>query len=157
MIALLFADRCVACNRCVEVCPANVFDARASGPPNADPRRRAPPAATARPPEPRPSSPPLPTPQFLGRELRPAVLPQRNVDQRHEQRRVFGRVEADQRQSVLEVGKAPLVGRVGTAKAQSAPFGDRVQGRILKELRSGPFDPGVRRLGEFCAELLDEA
>jgi NAD-dependent dihydropyrimidine dehydrogenase PreA subunit len=33
MIALLFADRCVACNRCVEVCPANVFDARVAKPP----------------------------------------------------------------------------------------------------------------------------
>ena len=38
----------------------------------------------------------LPAPQFLGRELRPAVLPQRNVDQRREQGRVFGRVKADQ-------------------------------------------------------------
>ena len=60
-------------------------------------------------------------------------------------------------QSVLEVGETPLVGRVGAAKAQSAPFGDRVQRRVLQELRGGPFDPGVRRLGEFCAELLDEA
>ena len=33
MIALLIADRCTACNRCVEVCPANVFDLAASGPP----------------------------------------------------------------------------------------------------------------------------
>ena len=33
MIALLFTDRCTACNRCVEVCPANVFDAHDSGPP----------------------------------------------------------------------------------------------------------------------------
>jgi NAD-dependent dihydropyrimidine dehydrogenase PreA subunit len=33
MIALLFADRCTACNRCAEVCPANVFDVAASGPP----------------------------------------------------------------------------------------------------------------------------
>ena len=98
----------------------------------------------------------LPAPQFLGRELRPAVLPQRNVDQRREQGRVFGRVEADQPQSVLEVGETPLVGRVGAAKAQSAPFGERVQGRVLQELRGGPFDPGVRRLGEFCAELLDQ-
>ena len=99
----------------------------------------------------------LPAPQFLGREFRPAVLRQRNVDQRREQGRVFGRVEADQPQSVLEVGETPLVGRVGAAKAQPAPFGERVQGRVLQELRGGPFDPGVRRLGEFCAELLDQA
>jgi NAD-dependent dihydropyrimidine dehydrogenase PreA subunit len=33
MIALLLADRCTACNVCVKICPANVFDARESGPP----------------------------------------------------------------------------------------------------------------------------
>ncbi len=38
----------------------------------------------------------LPSPQFLGRELRSAVLSQRYVDQRREQGRVFGRVKADQ-------------------------------------------------------------
>ena len=92
-----------------------------------------------------------------GGELRPAVLRQRNVDQRREQGRIFGRVKADQPQSVLEVGETPLVGRVGAAKAQSAPFGERVQGRVLQELRGGPFDPGVRRLGELCAEFLDQA
>ena len=38
----------------------------------------------------------LPAPQFLGREFRPTVLGQRDIDQRREQGRVFGRVEADQ-------------------------------------------------------------
>jgi NAD-dependent dihydropyrimidine dehydrogenase PreA subunit len=33
MIALLFADRCTACDVCVTICPANVFDARPGGPP----------------------------------------------------------------------------------------------------------------------------
>ena len=33
MIALLLADRCTGCQRCVEVCPRNVFDAGNSGPP----------------------------------------------------------------------------------------------------------------------------
>ena len=32
-----------------------------------------------------------------------------------------------------------------------------MQGRVLQELRGGPFDPGVRRLGEFCAKFLDQA
>ena len=90
----------------------------------------------------------LPAPQLVRREFRPAVLPQRNVDQRRDQRRILGRVEADQRQGVLEVGETPLVGRVGPAKAQSAPFGERVERRVLKELRCGSFDPGVRRLGK---------
>ena len=86
-----------------------------------------------------------------------AVLRQRDVEQRREQGRIFGRVEADQPQSVLEIGEFLPVGRVGAAVAQPSPFGERVQGRVLQELRGGPFDPGVRRLGEFCAELLDEA
>lgn len=43
MIALLLEDRCTACNRCVEVCPAQVFDARPVAPdapdtPGAPPR-----------------------------------------------------------------------------------------------------------------------
>src|SRR5271166_1683024 len=31
-----------------------------------------------------------------------------------------------------------------------------MQGRVLQELGGGPLDPGVRRLGELAAELLDE-
>ena len=99
----------------------------------------------------------LPASQFLRREFRRAVLRQRDVEQRREQGRIFGRVETDQPQSVLEIGELLLFGRVGTAVAQPSPFGERVQGRVLQELRGGPFDPGVRRLGEFRAELLDEA
>ena len=33
MIALLLAERCTGCQRCVEVCPRNVFDAVEAGPP----------------------------------------------------------------------------------------------------------------------------
>ena len=33
MITKLFTDRCTSCNRCVEICPANVFDAQQNGPP----------------------------------------------------------------------------------------------------------------------------
>ncbi len=87
-----------------------------------------------------------------GGELRLAVLPQRNVDQRREQGRVFGRVKADQTQSVLEVGETPLVGRVGAAKAQSAPFGDRVQGRVLQELRRRPIRPRCAASRRGCRE-----
>ncbi len=32
-----------------------------------------------------------------------------------------------------------------------------MQRRVLQELRGGPLDPAVRRLDEFCAELLDQA
>ena len=95
--------------------------------------------------------------QFLRREFRRAVLRQRDVEQRREQGRVFGRVETDQPQSVLEIGEFLPVGRVGAAVAQPSPFGERVKRRVLQELRGRPFDPGVRRLGELGAKLLDEA
>ena len=38
----------------------------------------------------------LPPPQFLRRELRGALLGERNVDQRRDQRRIFAHVEANQ-------------------------------------------------------------
>ena len=43
-----------------------------------------------------------------------------------------------------------------SAKTQPAPFGDRMQRRVLQELRGAPFDPGVRRLREPRVELLDQ-
>ena len=33
MIALLLADRCTGCQRCVDTCPRNVFDPAEAGPP----------------------------------------------------------------------------------------------------------------------------
>ncbi len=70
---------------------------------------------------------------------------------------MFGGIETDQPQRVLEVGKALASGGVGAAETLAAPFGDRVQRRILQQLRRREFDPGVRRLAELQAKLLDEA
>ena len=98
----------------------------------------------------------LPAAQFLRREFRRAVLRQRDVDQRRDQGRIFGGVEADEPKRVLEVGEAP-VGRLIRAEALAAPFGDRVQRRILQELRRRQFDKGVGRLAERRAKLLHEA
>src|SRR4029077_20910682 len=69
---------------------------------------------------------------------------------------MFSRVEADQPQRTLQVGEA-LFGRRVCAKSQPAPFCNRMQRRILQELRGAPFDPGVRCPCKPSVELLDES
>src|ERR1700722_16776544 len=88
----------------------------------------------------------LPSPQLFGREIRGAVRRQRDVNQRCEQWRMFGWVEADQTQRAFEVGKA-LLGRRICTKSQPPPFSDWMQRRVLQQLRGAPFDPSVRG---FC-------
>ena len=49
----------------------------------------------------------------------------------------------------LEIGEPPI-GRatVRAPEALPAPIGDRVQRRVLQELRGAPLDPGVRRIAK---------
>ena len=94
----------------------------------------------------------LPAAQLLWREFRCAVLWQR------------GRRPGGASRGAYSVGSRPISRNVCSrsarrcsagsirAEALAAPFGDRVQGRILQELRGRPFDPGVRRLAEAARE-----
>src|SRR6185437_13704029 len=70
---------------------------------------------------------------------------------------MFDGIETDQLERVLEVGKALAGGGVGAAEPLAAPFGDRMQGRILQELRRREFGPGVRRLAKRRAKLRNKA
>jgi hypothetical protein len=97
----------------------------------------------------------LPAAQLLRREFRPPILWQEDIDQRREQRRVFGWVQSDEFQSVLEVGQALFGGQV-RAEALAAPFGDRMQRRVLQQLRRRPFGPGVGRLAKAGVKLLHQ-
>ena len=99
----------------------------------------------------------LPAPQFLGRQSRRALLRQRNVEERREQGSVLRRVELDLRQRAFQLGKPPLRRHVGAAETLAAPFGDRMQRRVLQKLRAAPLDPGVRRVGEPGVKFLDQA
>ena len=92
----------------------------------------------------------LPAPQFLRREFRPrssgsgtstsgASRGAYSAASRPISRKVFSRSAS----VCSSDASAP-------PKRSRAPFGERVQGRVLQELRGGPFDPGVRRLGELC-------
>src|SRR5271163_286861 len=69
---------------------------------------------------------------------------------------MFGRVEADQSQRALEVGEA-FFGRSIRAKSQPLLLGERMERRVLEELRGAPFDPRMRRLRQARMELLNEA
>ena len=78
-----------------------------------------------------------------------------NIDQRRERAHIrLGQVRSDPKWSR---GRRALFGRSVRAEALAAPFGDRMQRRVLQQLRGRPFDPGVRRLAEPALELLDEA
>ena len=105
--------------------------------------------------EPRRSSPPFVCGATPWRRDGRAAGRERDLDERREQGRVFCRVEADQAQRAFEIGEA-LFGRRVRAKTLPAPFGDRVQRRVLQELRGAPLDPGVRRFVKARVELLDE-
>ena len=94
--------------------------------------------------------------QFLGRKFRNASRRQRRVDHRREQRRIFGGVEPDGAERRFEFGEALFAGDFGAAEADAAPFRDRVQRRVLQQLRGRPLDPGVRRLRQPRAKLLDQ-
>ena len=98
----------------------------------------------------------LPSPQLVRREISRAARRERDVHERCEQRRMFGRVEADQTQRVFEVGEA-LFGRSILAKPLPAPFDDWMEWRVLQELRGAPFNPGMRRRREPRMELLEES
>ena len=98
----------------------------------------------------------LPSPHFLRRKVEVPIGRQRNVEQWREQGRVLARLDPEQSQSVFQFGKALLGGHIGAAEPQSAPFGDRMEGRVLEELRGAPFDPGMRRLSEPGTKLIDE-
>src|SRR4029077_18217522 len=97
----------------------------------------------------------LPAPQLFGREIRGAVWRQRDVNERCEQGRMFGWVEAGQTQRAFEVGEALLGWRIRT-KTEPPPFRDWMQRRVLQKLRSAPLAPGMRCLSQLRMELLDE-
>ena len=98
----------------------------------------------------------LPAAQLLWREFRCPILWQEDIDQRREQRRVFGWVEADQTAMCVSRSARALFGGQVRAEALAAPFGDRVQRRVLQQLRRRPLDPGVRRLAEAAVKLLHQ-
>ena len=80
-----------------------------------------------------------------------------NIEERGEQRGVFRRVELDLRQRIFQIGKALLRRRFGAAESLAAPFGNRVQRRVLQKLRTRPFGPAMRHLAQPGVKFLDHA
>src|SRR5262245_50873025 len=86
-----------------------------------------------------------------------ALLRQGNVEERGEQRGILRRVELDLRQRALQLREASVRRHVGAAEPLATPFGDRMQRRVLQELRTAPFEPGMWRLAEPGMKFLDQA
>ena len=66
------------------------------------------------------------------------------------------RVVSHQRERLIEIGEALVRRNLRPAEPEPSPLGERMQRRVLQQLRGGPLDPGVRRLAEPGAKLLDE-
>ena len=94
----------------------------------------------------------LPAAQFLGRKLGARSGGSGISTSGASRGACLAGVELHLRERALEVREPPLGGRLGAAEALPSPFGDRVERRVLQELRGGPFDPGVRRLARASRE-----
>jgi hypothetical protein len=57
---------------------------------------------------------------------------------------------------MLQVRELLLRGCIGTAKALAAPFGNRMQRRVLQKLRAAPFGPGVWSVAQPRMEFFNE-
>ena len=68
---------------------------------------------------------------------------------------MLGGIETDQPKRVIQIRQASIGGLI-RAEALASPFGDRVQRRVLQELRRRQFDKGVGRLAKRRAKLLHQ-
>ena len=100
----------------------------------------------------------LPAAQLLGRQTSARVPAAAECRAAARARGAFSAGSSLTCASELSRSASRRCGRhVGAAEALPAPFGDRVQRRVLQKLRAAPFDPGVRRLGEPGMKFLDQA
>src|SRR5271166_6764373 len=76
---------------------------------------------------------------------------------RRKQGSVFRRIELDLREDRFELGEPLLRRHFGTPEPDAAPFGNRVQRRILQELGRAQFDPRMRGLAKPGAKFFDES
>ena len=99
----------------------------------------------------------LPAVNLIRRKAWQAFKRNRNVDERRDQRRMLRGVELDVLEDQFELGEPPLRRNLGTAKPSPSPAQDRMQRRILQELRRTPFDPRVWRSRRAALETLRPA
>src|SRR6516164_1677144 len=82
---------------------------------------------------------------------------QRNVQQWREQGDILPRIKLDVRQRTLQLPEATFGGYVDPAETLAAPFGNRVQWRVLQELGTVPFSPGMRHFTQAVMKFLYQA
>jgi hypothetical protein len=62
----------------------------------------------------------------------------------------------DVAEGAFEVREPSLGGYVSAAEPLSPPFGDRMQRRVLQQLRAAPFEPAVRGLTQPTMKFVDQ-
>jgi len=77
----------------------------------------------------------LAAPELLGRKFWPSSLVRRDVEQWRKQRNALARIELQLRKRRFELGKAGVRCDVGASEPQPSPFGERMERRVLQELR----------------------
>jgi hypothetical protein len=64
--------------------------------------------------------------------------------------------ELQLRQHALEVREPSLGGHVSVTESLLPPLGDRMQRRVLEELRAAPFEPGMRDLTQPTMKFFNQ-
>ena len=98
----------------------------------------------------------LPATNFLRREAWQALMRNRDVDQRRKQGSVCRGIELDCGEDRFELGQPQLWRDLRTAEPRARPPEDRMERRVLQQLRRTPFDPRMWPLGQLAAKLFNQ-
>ena len=94
---------------------------------------------------------------LLRRKAGHALRRDGNADHRRKQRSELPGVELDVSEKRFEFGQPPLGRHLWSAEPDASPPEDRMQRRVLQQLRRTPFDPRVSSVGQLAAKLFNQS
>jgi hypothetical protein len=94
---------------------------------------------------------------LLWRKTGHAVRRDGNADHWGKQRSELPGAELQASEKRFEFGQPPLGRHLGSAEPDASPPDDRVQRRVLQQLRRTPFDPRVSSVGQLAAKLFNQS